>query len=124
MFVLGSNRPTRSDSKAPCLSCAMNFNARGLVCFDWCDKLSFWLQIQDAQRAHIKKQEAALRRCGAKKNEGRLSEMEEEVDKEIKELMKALDESEVVLEKSRYSDEEIEAMADEIIAELEEEDEG
>jgi hypothetical protein len=100
----------------------MNFNKKGLVCFDWCDKLSFWIQIQEAQREHIRKQEAALRRCGAKKDNGRLREIEREIDKEVEELIKSLDESEMVLEEDRYTDEEIEAMADEILAELEEEE--
>jgi len=118
MFLLGSNRPSKSDNKAPCFGCAMNFNSRGLVCFDWCDKLSFWIQIQDAQRDHIKRQEAALRRCGAKKNDGRLDEIEAAIDKELKEFISALDES-GASDREELSDEEIAAIADEILEELE-----
>ena len=121
MFLMGSNRPTKQDGKPPCLSCAMNFNSQGLKCFDWCDKLSFWIQIQDAQREHIRKQEAALRRAAPKKPcERQLREMEQTVEQEVFELIEAIEQAyEIPDEDAGLSDEEIQELADEILRELE-----
>ena len=121
MFQIIGQKPVKTKDQAPCFGCSMNFNDRGLACFDWCDKLSFWIQIQDAQRDHIRKQEAALRRAAPKKPcERRLREMEQTVEQEVFELLEAIEQVyEIPDEDAGLSDEEIEALADEIIKELE-----
>ena len=111
-------KPIKTNNLAPCFSCSMNFNKDGLKCFEFCDKLRFWCEIQDAKRAHIEKQEAALA-APRKPCERKLREMEEEVDQEVKEFIEAVHQ---IPERDELSQEEIEAMADEILADLEKEE--
>lgn len=122
--MLRLNKPIEARNQAPCFSCSMNYNNQGLKCFQFCDKLRFWCEIKDAQRAHIRKQEVALSPRAEKEKEEMLREMEQTVNKHVKEFKSALEESGVLPEREEYSDEELEMMADEILAGLEEEDEG
>jgi len=113
-------KPVKALDQPPCFNCSMNFNNRGIKCFDWCDRVRLWLDIQEEKAAHIRRQEAALS-AAARKADVELERLVREIEKESEEFISALDES-GAFEREELSDEEIEAIADEILREVEGED--
>jgi len=85
-------------------------------CWDMCERLFKWYSRYCANREEV------LSRGAAKTTQERvLDAVEQEVNKQTEELISALDQSGVLPEKEGYTDEELEAFADEILKDLEKE---
>jgi len=92
---------------APCFNCPAYVNTLRVKCWDHCDKLFRW-------------NEARISRAAAKEtSEAELREMEQIVHKHVKEFESAFEASGLISEREEYSDEEIDEMAEEILADLE-----
>jgi len=94
---------------APCFNCQAFRNTLRDKCWDLCDRLFRWNEVRISRAAQEEKV---------------LCEMEQSVHQHVKEFKSAFEASGagVLSEREEYSDEQIDAMADEIIDDLEKEE--
>ena len=91
---------------APCFHCQAFRNTPRDKCWDLCDRLFRWNEARISRAAQEEKV---------------LGEMEQTVHKHVKEFKSAFEESGGQLEREEFTDKELEAMADEILEDLEKE---